>query len=416
MVNVASKQSIGKRDNQEDACKLVFQDEQDPGSDILMVLSDGMGGHAGGEVASELACQAFVRHFVSDAKTTKPRARLELSLHSANAAVGDKVAKDPELKGMGCTLIGAVKIDNRLSFVSVGDSVIFLSRNGKLSRLNADHSLYGELNEMVHAGKITQAEADAHPKRNALRAAVMGSPIPLVDLDVLDLQPDDLILLATDGLETLSDVEINKILSKERRPDVRAICSDLLNAVETKNKVNQDNTTIIAFRHATGERTSSSPNSQWSILSDFPETKPKTRPLLLVLAVILIILLAVLIVWIGTRNEIAPAPRLEQTEETAPVSPGPSQSIEGGEQTPLDDELLTPPPDVDVPDVDPVPDDGELDNTDEDQSIRPSPENGQDIDGTGSFGSDTSLRPRIRGRTDGARFDTSLVAPSGRVS
>ena len=154
MIKVAGKQSLGKRDNQEDSFKLVFQDEKDPGSDILMIVADGMGGHAGGEVASKLGCRVFSSNFVSHATATRPRPRLEQSLHAANAAVADKIAQNPDLRGMGCTLIAALKIDDRLSWVSVGDSILFLFRDGKLSRLNVDHSVYGELLQMVRDGKL----------------------------------------------------------------------------------------------------------------------------------------------------------------------------------------------------------------------------------------------------------------------
>ncbi len=353
MANIASKQIVGTRDVQEDSCELVFQNEHDPASDILMVLSDGMGGHAGGEIASNLACKTFVRHFVSEATATKPRARLEEALRIANAAIGEKIAAEPDLKGMGCTIVAAVKVDTRLSFISVGDSVVFLFRKGKLSRVNADHSLYGELNEMVQVGKLTQAEADAHPKRNALRAAVMGSPIALVDLEVIDLQPDDLIVLATDGLETLKDAEISKILSKEDRPDMRALCSDLLNAVEAKKRTNQDNTTVIAFRHSIGERTSAAPDNPWWNASGQPQRMRKTQPLVLIGAAAFFLILLVFIVWLVTRDNSVPQMEPEPTQVNTPVTPGPSQSIEG-ESEPIrrQDQSVTTQDDVDVPGAD----------------------------------------------------------------
>ena len=326
MVKVAGKQSLGRRDNQEDAFRLVFQDEQDPGSDILMILADGMGGHAGGEIAATLSCKVFASHFVGHATATRPRPRLEQSLQAANSALAEKISHEPALKGMGCTLIGALKIDDRLSWVSVGDSILFLLRKGKLSRLNADHSYYGELRELVQAGKMTEADAKAHPKRNALRAAGMGQPIALVELERVDLEPEDVVIIATDGLETLNDTEITEILTKEARPDVRALSSDLLNAVEAKGKPSQDNTTIIVYRHTRDERTSASNRSQWSSFTEPLEAPPAKLPLGVIGAAVAGVLVLSLAVWFLLRQE-PPVPETTATPE--PAQPGEPQSIGG---------------------------------------------------------------------------------------
>ncbi|MCY4260519.1 MAG: protein phosphatase 2C domain-containing protein, partial [Rhodobacteraceae bacterium] len=235
--SVEGRQSVGQRDNQEDDYRIVrigLKDEQDPRSDVLMIVADGMGGHAGGEVAARLACDAFERHFISVATATKPWSRLPESLDAANAAIRDRIRADPALKGMGCTLIGALKMGDRLSWVSVGDSILFLMRRGKLSRLNADHSLYGQFRDLVRAGKMEQSEADGRPKRNALRSAVMGGKIALVDRKDAKLESGDIVMLATDGLESLSDDEITGVLARESGADIRVLAEDVLNAVEAK--------------------------------------------------------------------------------------------------------------------------------------------------------------------------------------
>lgn len=268
MLRVVGKQSIGMRSTQEDCFRLILQDESHPNSDALMILCDGMGGHAGGEVASNLAADTFADFFVSNTTETRPSSRLRASLAAANKSLAAKVAKDPALRGMGCTLIGAIKVDKRLTWVSVGDSILFLLRDNKLRRLNQDHSVYGELNEMVRAGKLTQHEADTNPRRNALRSAVLGRDIPLVDVDTVELQNGDIIILATDGLESLSDREIEAILSREKRPDMRAVASDLLNAVDAKALPKQDNTTLIAYRHSGDSGRSAGSNSEWSLLEE----------------------------------------------------------------------------------------------------------------------------------------------------
>lgn len=316
MSNLVGKQSIGKRSAQEDAFQLVMQNEQDPASDVLMILADGMGGHAGGEVASQLAIDTFAQHFVHGAQERRPRARLEECLHKANEALATRVAADPALEGMGCTLIGALRKGNRLSWVSVGDSLVYLYRNGNLRQVNADHSLYGELMELVKAGKMTQQEAASNPRRNALRSAVMGNNIALIDLETLELQKEDLIVIASDGLDTLSSSEISAILGREKRPDVRAICSDLLNAVDGKGSPTQDNTTIIVYRHAGDGRSTLSRHSRWGDLSE-----KRTTPTLPIVAgaLALIAFCALIGLWLsgGSSNDTAATP----PEPTAPVSP-----------------------------------------------------------------------------------------------
>ena len=236
MTIISGKQSLGQRDNQEDAFDLVYQNERDPKSDILMLVADGMGGHAGGEVASNLALSAFKKHFVGGSDAPRPRDRLQESLTAANEALRQRIATQPDLKGMGCTLVAALKLGDRLIWVSVGDSSLFLLRDGRLKKLNADHSLYGELLQMVAAGKLSQEEADSHPRRNALRSALMGDRISLTDVNAISLKPGDVVLSCSDGLDTLSQAEIREILQNGKSRDMRGVASDLLNAVEAKGK------------------------------------------------------------------------------------------------------------------------------------------------------------------------------------
>ncbi|MES0862911.1 protein phosphatase 2C domain-containing protein [Ruegeria sp. SCPT10] len=264
MTIISGKQSLGQRENQEDAFDLVYQNERDPKSDILMLVADGMGGHAGGEVASNLALSAFKKHFIGGSEAPRPRDRLQESLTAANDALRQRIASQPDLKGMGCTLIAALKLGDRLVWVSVGDSSLFLLRDGRLKKLNADHSLYGELLQMVAAGKITQEEADSHPRRNALRSALMGDRISLTDVNAISLKPGDVVLSCSDGLDTLSQPEIRDILQDGKSRDMRGVASDLLNAVEAKGKPKQDNTTVVVYAHVQDGMSSMLRGSQWA--------------------------------------------------------------------------------------------------------------------------------------------------------
>ncbi|WP_298849012.1 protein phosphatase 2C domain-containing protein [uncultured Ruegeria sp.] len=264
MTIISGKQSLGQRENQEDAFDIVFQNERDPKSDILMLVADGMGGHAGGEVASNLALSVFKSHFVEGSDAPRPRERLQESLTAANDALRQKISSQPDLKGMGCTLVAALKLGDRLVWVSVGDSSLFLLRDGRLKKLNADHSLYGELLQMVAAGQITQEEADHNPRRNALRSALMGDRISLTDVNAITLKPGDVVLACSDGLDTLPQAEIASVLQSGKSRDMRGVASDLLNAVEAKGKPKQDNTTVVVYAHVQDGMSSMLRGSQWA--------------------------------------------------------------------------------------------------------------------------------------------------------
>ncbi|WP_424980030.1 PP2C family protein-serine/threonine phosphatase [Leisingera sp. S232] len=249
MSRVAGKQILGRRDKQEDSFVLKFQDQADPGSDVLMVVADGMGGHVGGEIASQVVCDSFADYFVRRATEHRTKNRLQAAAEFANKCLGSRIAEERELKGMGCTLVGVLKVENRLSWVSIGDSPAYLHRAGRLWRINADHSLYAELLEGVRAGKLTQEEADVHPKRHALRSALLGTEIPLVDLNSIDLQPGDCVILATDGVETLSLQELQHQIERSANAAADAVAANILAAVEAKGKPRQDNTTVLVYKH-----------------------------------------------------------------------------------------------------------------------------------------------------------------------
>lgn len=263
MIPVHGQQIIGQREKQEDSFAIIRQNDQDPSSDVLMLLADGMGGHIGGEVAAGLAIQAFSEFFTGQAKAKRPRERLQEALLAANEAVRVSLARDASLRGMGCTLIGAIKIADNLHWVSVGDSAIYLFRRGELTRLNADHSLLGELMENVERGKLTRAEALAHPRRNALRSALVGGPIALLDSRSVVLELDDIVVVASDGLDTLSPMEMTETLLRAPRSP-RDLANLLLQAIERRQLPSQDNTTVIVYWHLDGAPSAFYRDSKWS--------------------------------------------------------------------------------------------------------------------------------------------------------
>ena len=233
---------IGKRENQEDYGVI----KTDPSTDgLLAVISDGMGGQVAGEIASLTTVSCFVESFTADGSKNVPL-RLRVALEKANQSLAIKVSENSKLQGMGATLIAAHVNSNGLHWTSVGDSILFLYRNKKLIRLNEDHSMSPVLQESVRNGQISEAEARVHPHRNALRSAMTGGNIELIDLtdEVYSLADGDILLLATDGLLTLSESEVCSLLGLHYKQQASVIVERLLQAVTVANKPKQDNTLV----------------------------------------------------------------------------------------------------------------------------------------------------------------------------
>ena len=201
-----------------------------PDGTLVAVLADGMGGHAGGAVASKLVVDAFLKSIEQGQSLTE-------GLQNANAAVKAGAAGNADLTGMGSTLVGALVKDDEVRWISVGDSPFYLVVDGKLERLNADHSFAPQIAAMLERGLITAEEAANHPSRHALREAVMGEPLTLVDEGKRKLAAGATLLVCSDGVESLDH---NKIVIAARQP-VR----HLLDAVLSVGKPHQDNVTIV---------------------------------------------------------------------------------------------------------------------------------------------------------------------------
>ena len=243
----AGRQSRGARQVQEDA--YAFSEIPDGG--ILVVVADGMGGHAAGELASELALKSFIAAFHET--TGKIDNRLRKALQAANGAIAKELQRDPKSEGMGTTLVAACVTSAGIEWISVGDSPLYLWRDKNLQRLNADHSLRPVLREMSERGENVNPDDSS---KNILRAALTGDEIALIDQSpkAVPLRERDLILVATDGIHTLSDVAIASI---NFGPDASAVAESLIQAVLDAGNPKQDNTTV-AVLGATCARSTSS--------------------------------------------------------------------------------------------------------------------------------------------------------------
>lgn len=233
---------IGRRSEQQDAHYVADIDSSDNQKLKLIVVADGMGGAAGGKIASELAVATFVQK-IEATRTLPMRKRLRGALDEANAAIAGKIRKQPELKGMGCTLLAVVVDRNHISWVSVGDSLLLLATPKTLDRCNADHSFTPLLEDAVSKGKLTRQEAATHPQRSVLRSALTGDAITLVDINELDVEAGTAIVAATDGILSISFRTIKRIMSTGESAEI--ICRKLIKTIEDNMPEDQDNATIV---------------------------------------------------------------------------------------------------------------------------------------------------------------------------
>ena len=248
----AARATTGARSGQEDAFQLwpadgVARPEGESGG-LLAVLADGMGGHTGGAVAGQTACSTFAEVFAAAA--TPYDQRLQSALDASNEALAKGVEENAALRGMGCTIVAAWMDTLGIRWASVGDSLLLLYRFPDVIRLNADHSLGSFLDEQVRQNRISASEAKQHQNRNALRSALTGSKIDLIDLrsEPLELHAGDWILIASDGICSLEGDEIADVVYNFRQSTPDEMADGLIAAVARKGVAGQDNTTVVAIR------------------------------------------------------------------------------------------------------------------------------------------------------------------------
>ncbi|MEY3999944.1 MAG: hypothetical protein RLZZ626_299 [Actinomycetota bacterium] len=164
----------------------------------LFLVADGMGGHAGGDFASALVTQRLAQIDATYAGTDEAESMLVAGVREANAMLVKTVESHPILAGMGTTLSSALFVGDKVVIGHIGDSRIYLARDGKVRQITVDHTF---VQRLVETGKITPEEALVHPRRNVLMR-VLGDGIenPEIDTMVLDVKPGDRWLACSDGL------------------------------------------------------------------------------------------------------------------------------------------------------------------------------------------------------------------------
>lgn len=244
-MNYSCASHIGKvRKNNEDYCKGEIIDT-DFGTIGIFALADGMGGHNKGEVASELAVENIIKFLKenllqsNDIKIDYIDDIIKQAYHSVNKIIYEKSITSLEFEGMGTTLVTAITYKNNLYVANVGDSRCYLLNEGGLKKITIDHSV---VEELVKANIITEEEAKTHPRRNHITRAIGTDEMVIVDIFKLEINKDNKILLASDGLTGFVDDNIieNIILKDE---DAKDLAQELIN---TANDISgRDNISVV---------------------------------------------------------------------------------------------------------------------------------------------------------------------------
>jgi protein phosphatase len=210
----------------------------------LYLVADGMGGHAAGQLASELAAQAAVNALrtLVDASASLTE-KLRYATAAANREILATVQQRPELQGMGTTLVAVLAGPERVALAHVGDSRAYLVRAGRIRQLTDDHSLVAEL---VRRREISETAARGHPHRHVLTRALGVRRGVEADLAELTPAAGDTFILCSDGLTGhVDDDEICETILSDQN-DLDAACSRLVNLANSRG--GEDNITVLVVR------------------------------------------------------------------------------------------------------------------------------------------------------------------------
>lgn len=232
VTNSAGASHIGK----------VRSDNQDSGyfGHSLFAVADGMGGHAGGDVASSVAINKLQEIDTEYESAIEAELALREAISLSNTLLTETVAAHPELTGMGTTLSAFIQVGQNVAIAHIGDSRIYRYREGKLSQITNDHTF---VQRLVDNGRITLEEAKTHPRRSVLMR-VLGDvdSTPDIDLQIIETRPGDRWLLCSDGLSSVIDNDRLALVLKNNESPQGAVDALIKNSLD---KGAPDNVTVI---------------------------------------------------------------------------------------------------------------------------------------------------------------------------
>ncbi len=205
----------------------------------LFIVADGMGGHNAGDYASKYTVETIV-DVASKSKLTEPIAILDEAIQTANHMLIDRANENPQMKGMGTTVVALTILDSHLVIANVGDSRLYVV-NQEIQQITRDHSL---VEEMVRLGELDKEIAREHPDKNIITRAIGAVAEVDIDFFEVDVEQGDCILMCSDGLTNMiEDEDIRAIIMSQR--DVAEQAEKL---VDTANRNGgRDNITVIVI-------------------------------------------------------------------------------------------------------------------------------------------------------------------------
>ena len=244
-------QDVGKRSDQQDS--FGFSDPGDAGfmahGGMLAIVADGMGGMAHGAEASQIAVRTFLAQYAGKQPGEAVTQALARAVEAADRAVYEFAASVGLQRDVGSTLIAAAFTPAGMHFTSVGDSSLYLLRNGSIERLNRPHTLSERLADLVKRGEMSVEEAAIDPDRDALTSYIGAGKIAEIDASVegLALTPGDMIILCSDGLyRALTLEEMARIASAA--DDGQRAADALIAQALARELPRQDNVTVLCVR------------------------------------------------------------------------------------------------------------------------------------------------------------------------
>jgi protein phosphatase len=221
------------RTSNQDSFGLAFVED----GHLIAAVADGMGGHAGGDLASSSAISIFFENMIVE-RGEDLRKHINLLISQVANRLSEIETTSPQYSGMGTTLSVVVVEGSKLTTAHIGDSRIYRIRNGKLTQLTSDHSW---VQQQVEAGLLTAEQAANNPRRNLLVRTLSAGRSDDPDIETHDLESGDRILICSDGVHgVMSDEVIKESISSDSLSD----CLDQLMVVVSK-KGSPDNATAI---------------------------------------------------------------------------------------------------------------------------------------------------------------------------
>jgi len=231
---------LGNRSNNQDRCLVL-----EKAGHVLLVVADGMGGHARGELAAQTTIDSLSRSFMAQqGHIDNPRGFLRKALHAAHLEVVDAGrAVDPPVNPR-TTCVACLVQDDQACWAHVGDSRLYLLRGGTLLTRTRDHT---PVEELLQSGAITEDELHSHPLRNSVSRCLGGGlKLPKISFDQATLQADDMLLLCSDGL--WSALPEQKLAELPTEGDLEHTVNLLTDEAELASYPHSDNISVVCLR------------------------------------------------------------------------------------------------------------------------------------------------------------------------